>query len=173
MQSNISCTDITWVSYVILDHVSTFGHFQLNRKLHKFHLFDMNSKLTDNKLHHLLLTVNKIGKKHSLQRDKYFREDNRIHYFSFSVWNLWLCTMNEEILKNVINMLPWFSVLPVNDEPLNMFGTWELLFPISKRNWFLFCSNFQKRLLLTSCHIPKSIILVPFQFPKFIVLISL
>ena len=69
MQSNISCTDITRVSYVILDHVSTFGHFQLNRKLHKFHLFDMNSKLTDNKLHHLLLT-DKIGK------NIHFREIN-------------------------------------------------------------------------------------------------
>ena len=48
------------LSYVILGRevgpVSTIGNFQLNRKLHKFLLSDMNSNLTNGKLHHLLTT---------------------------------------------------------------------------------------------------------------------
>ena len=43
--------------------------------------------------------------------------------------------------------------------PLNAFRTLELCFPISKRNLFLFCSNSQTRSFVTSCYIPKCIIL--------------
>ena len=47
--------------------------------------------------------------------------------------------MNEEILMNVINIRAQFSisVVAVEDELLNTFGTLELLFPISKKKFGL------------------------------------
>ena len=80
--------------------------------------------------------------------------------------------MNEEILKNVINICALFSISVrnsqylqtrwlVNDEPFNTFGTLELPFPISKKEFVLVLSQFPKmNLFLTSCYVPKSIILV-------------
>ena len=75
--------------------------------------------------------------------------------FVICIQNLWKCTVNEEILKNVINIARYSlyprTQRPVNDEPLNTFGSLELPLPISKPLWkkhslqvnMFLCSEFQ------------------------------
>ena len=65
--------------------------------------------------------------------------------FIICVQNLWICAINEEILKNVMKIsarnsqyLQW----PLNNKPLNTFGTLELLFPISKKEFVLVLYQF-------------------------------
>ena len=43
---------------------------------------------------------------------------------------------------------------PVNDEPLNTFGTLELLFPISKKEFVLVLFQFPNTIVVTSCYVP-------------------
>ena len=106
-------------------------------------------------------------KKHSRQRDKYFHEDTWICYFCWKSLNI---TMNDEILKIVINIrhdsqyLQW----PVNCEPSNTFGTLELLFPISKKDWSCFLPISKKD---RSSYVPKSIVLVSSNFQKGLILL--
>ena len=75
----------------------------------------------------------------------------KTHEFVISVGNLRILAMNDEILRNVINIS---HDSPVNGEASNTFGTLELLFPIFKK--FILVS-FQKE---SSCYIPKRIILL-------------
>ena len=91
-------------------------------------------------------------KKHSLQRDKYFREHTRIRYFHWKSLNI--CAVNDEILKNVINIHrdSQYPLWPVNGEPSNTFGTLELLFPISKKGSFLLRSRKGSFLLSSKKH---------------------
>ena len=71
--------------------------------------------------------------------------------FVISVGNRSICAVNDEILKNVINIRrdSQYPLWPVNGEPSITFGTLELLFPISKK--------------VRSCFISKMIVLVTFQ----------
>ena len=93
--------------------------------------------------------------------------------FIICVKNVWIWDVNEKILD--ISMR--FSIsrdgrmrCSVNDEPLNTFGTLEQLLIHYKRNLFLFCSNSQTRSYVTSCYVPKCIILTWSCFaPKWIV----
>ena len=55
--------------------------------------------------------------------------------FVICVQNLWICTVNEEILKNLISIFAQFSISadgrtwwPVNDEPSNKFARFEIVF---------------------------------------------
>ena len=91
-----------------------------------------------------------------------------------SIQNLWICAVNREILKNVIKIhvrflrgrgawTPW----PVNNEPLNTFGTLELLFPITFQNSsFLFPSNLQNSSLFRS-EMNRSFMKLACHFPVF------
>ena len=49
-------------------------------------------------------------KKISLLRDKYFREDSRIRYLHSKSLNMRRLAVNDEILKNVINICTRFSI---------------------------------------------------------------
>ena len=105
------------------------------------------------------------------QIPKGFRDINismKTSEFLISVWNLSICAVNDEILKNVINIRHYsqYPRWPANGEPLNTFGILELLFPISKKG---ICSCFVPILkMYHSCYLPKSIVLVSFQNESFI-----
>ena len=86
-------------------------------------------------------------KKHTLLWDKYFREDSRIHYFRWKSLNMcWEWENINECNKYLLySQYPWWQV---NGEPLNTFGTLELLFPISKKKFVLILFQFPKTVLL-------------------------
>ena len=64
--------------------------------------------------------------------------------FDIHFLNLWICAVNEEILKNVINMYADSRYLWMR-WPVNVF-------------------QFPKRPFITSCHIPKCILIWSFSF---------
>ena len=78
--------------------------------------------------------------------------------FVICVQNLWICTVNDKILKNVINIHVYSKYMrtqwPVNDEPFNTFGTLELLFPISKNEFVLVLFQFPKTIILNNLLVP-------------------
>ena len=51
-------------------------------------------------------------------------------------------------LHRIIKMLNFKVNDPLNDEPLNTFGTLELLFPISKNEFVVVLSQFIKTIIL-------------------------
>ena len=82
-----------------------------------------------------------------------------------SIGNLWIWPVNDKILKNVINIHSnsQYAWRPVNGEPSNTFGTLELLFPISKKEFVLVLFQFRKIIVLVTFQLPSYIILVTFQ----------
>ena len=58
----------------------------------------------------LFVAESQIGKKYSLLRDKYFRKDSRIRYLQSKSLNMRRLAVNDEILKNVINICTRFSI---------------------------------------------------------------
>ena len=96
----------------------------------------------------------------------YFREINiseKMPEFVIYIGNLSICDVNDEILKNVINIHCNSQYSGWPGEPSNTFGTLELLIPISKKDRSCFVPIYKKD---SSCYVPKSIVLVSFQFPK-------
>ena len=87
-----------------------------------------------------------------VEKNTHFREINistKTPEFVISVENLSICTVNEEISTNVINICrnSLYSLWP--GEPSNTFETLKPAFPISKK--------------VRSCFIPIRIVLVTFQ----------
>ena len=86
----------------------------------------------------MILEVENSKEEVRTQRDLYFREDSRIHYLdskSLNMQNEWknIKECNKYLHDSTYMRMRW----PVNDEPLNTFGTLELLFLISKKEFVL------------------------------------
>ena len=107
----------------------------------------------------VLTTFNGTEQGHGqVGNNTHFREINisaKTPEFVISLGNLGICIVNDNIFKNVINIHPdsQYPLWLVNGEPSNTIGTFELLFPISKK--------------VRSCFVPKKIILVTFQKASF------
>ena len=90
--------------------------------------------------------------------------------FVICIQNYWICAVNEEIFKNIIIICAQFLISADSvgsNEPLDIFGTLELLFPISRKEFILALFQFPNTtvrnlihciILTWSCFIPTWIV---------------
>ena len=120
------------VSYVIFIHISIVWHFQLNCKWHKFHLFDINSKSTEDELHHWLIPVWNF----------HFRIKCPSLTYLVGEWLI----RHQSLLSNYLNLstYQWISTaFQMNHEcNLNYISCGTCEYGVSTNSWYIFCKKF-------------------------------